>query len=100
MDIPNYVENETSQSPEQENYNQQLNLTLQQNLGQLGFVVTSITHADLTTTPILNPNTGAFTTVKDLAVDGAVWYVNNAVPPVLVVKANGALEKITTTPYP
>ena len=100
MDIPRYVSNPGSESQEQENYNQQLNLTLQQNLGILGFNATPISDADLTTTPILNPNTGTFTTVAVLAQNGAIWYVNDAVPPVLVVKANGALEKITTTPYP
>ena len=103
MEIPNYVPNPESKSSEQENYNQQLNLTLQQNLGQLGFAVTTITNADLTATPILNPNTGALTTVADLALVGSVWFITDAAPPNWVGKQAEnptVLVQFTTAPYP
>lgn len=103
MEIPNYVKNNESASPEQENYNQQLNITLQENLGQLGFAVSKITNADLTATPILNPNTGALTTVADLALVGSVWFVLDAMPPNWVGKQAEnptVLVQFTTAPYP
>ena len=86
MDIPIYVSNLQSESQDQENYNQQLNLTLEQNLGILGFSITPISNADLTTTPILNPDTGELTTVATLAEIGAVWFVTDAAPPTWVGK--------------
>lgn len=103
MDIPKYVSNFESQSPEQENYNQQLNLTLLDNLGNFGFVFTPITDADLRTTAILNPNTGEFSTVMDLAQAGAVWFVTDTVPPKWVGKQSDnptVLVQIQVLPYP
>lgn len=103
MDIPNYVPNTKSESAAQENYNQQLNATLLQNLGQLGFNITSITIADLTTTSILDPNTGNLTTVQDLALVGATWFVADNVPPVAVQKVSAnptVLKQFTATAWP
>jgi len=100
MDIPLYVSNLQSESQDQENYNQQLNLTLQENLGILGFNITPISNADLLTTPILDPDTGEETTVATLAQDGAMWFVVDHVPPVFVGKINGSLVQFVTNPYP
>lgn len=77
MDIPLYTQNnESSSSPEQD-YNQQLNAILSENIGGLGFNVTPITSTDLLTTPILNPNTGTFSTTKDLAQVGAMFFLTD-----------------------
>lgn len=103
MDIPTYVSNVESKSQEQENYNQQLNLTLLENLGPFGFVISSITDADLRITPILNPNTGTFTTVMDLAKTGSVWFVTDSVPPKWVGKQSNnptVLVQFTVAAYP
>jgi hypothetical protein len=77
MDIPLYTQNPGATSSVEQNYNQQLNATLSDNLGILGFAITPIKSADLTTTPILNPNTGKFTTVMDLATVGSVWFLTD-----------------------
>ena len=77
MNIPIYSQNNDSTSGPEQDYNQQLNATLSDNLGILGFSITPITSTDLTTTPILNPNNGQPTTVMDLAAVGAIWFLTD-----------------------
>ncbi len=108
MDIPTYITNprkpEESEAPTgEENYQEELNQTLRQNLGPNGWSITNITDADLTTTPVLDPNLGTFTTIKDLMPVGTVWFVTDATPPTWVGKQSAGptvLVKFTTTAYP
>lgn len=103
MNLPNYLKNPDIKVATQENYHEEVNQTLQQNLGPNGWFVTNITNADLTTTPILDPNLGTFTTVMDAAPVGALWFVTDSSPPAWVGKqAAGptALVKFTVTDYP
>lgn len=91
MDIPLYSQNNDSTSSVEQDYNQQLNATLSDNLGIFGFNITPISSTDLTTTSILNPNTGDLTTVMDLAEVGAMWIVMNANLGILTILGTGAL---------
>lgn len=94
VDIPPYVK-----SPDQENYNEELNQTLYEGIGPNGFRVSRLTNAQLTTDPIVDPN-GNLTTVAALAPDGTQWYITDHVPPVYVGKISGALVQFTTAAYP
>lgn len=100
MNIPTYLRNDTDANSTQENYNEELNEVLRQNLSDNGLVLPSITDQDLTVTPVQNPNTLAATTLADLMPNGTAWYVTDAVPPCVVIKIDGALEKLTTSAYP
>jgi hypothetical protein len=101
MDIPLYTQNNSATSSPEQNYNQQLNATLSDNLGIFGFNITPIASADLTTTPILNPNTGTFTTVMDLALVGAIWFLTDDLIWVGKVSANPTvLKQFSTTNWP
>jgi hypothetical protein len=105
VDFPLYLSDPTidEKAKAADNYQQQLNDTLVNNLGPNGWNVTNITDADLTTTPILDPNTGQFTTVKDLAPIGAVWFVTDASPAIWVGKQSDGptvLVKFTVSSYP
>lgn len=66
-------------------YQSELNQALQNGLSDNGWTVPQITAANLVA---IAPSMG----------DGTIWYEtdNN----LLVVKINGSLEKVTTTPYP
>lgn len=94
VDIPPYVK-----SPDQENYNEELNQTLYQGIGPNGFQIPQLTNAQLTTDPIIDQN-GNLTTVSALAQDGTCWYITDNAPPVYVGKISGALVKFTTAAYP
>lgn len=101
MDLPTYTLNPDTQALAQENYHQEMNQTLRQNLGANGFWVSNITTADLTTTPILDPNLGTMTTVMDLAPVGAIWFVTDV--PVWVGKLSAGptvLQQFTTSNWP
>ena len=103
LQFPPYQKNEDPELATQENYHEEINQTLRQMIGDSGWQIVRITNADLTITPILDPNLGTFTTVKDLAPDGTVWFVVDAVPPVMVQKISSSptvLVKFTTTIYP
>ncbi len=103
MDLPSYITNPDNAGTAEENYHEEFNQTLRQNLGPNGFAITNITDADLTTTPILDPNLGTFTTVKDLMPVGTVWFVTDATPATWVGKLSAGptvLHKFTTTAYP
>lgn len=100
MNLPTYLRSNDEEKLEQENYNEELNETLRFNLSDNGYVLPSITNDNLTVTLVQNPNTLASTTIANLMPNGTIWYVTDATPPVVVVKLNGALAKITTTAYP
>jgi len=82
MDLPTYIQNDN-----QENYNQELNQTLRDNLSNNGWVVPEITMANLAIISSQMP-------------DGTLWYVTDSTPPIFVGKVNGSLVKFTTTSYP
>lgn len=103
MEVPIFVRDQEAEFSEQQDYQEQLNQTLLQNLGYLGFNITPITTDDLTVASILDPNSGDFTTVMDLALVGATWFVLDATPPVTVQKvaANPTiLKQFTATNWP
>ncbi len=108
MDLPTYLKNPDNKAFAQENYHEEFNQTLRQNLGPNGFAVSNITDADLRTTPVLDPNTGLFTTVADLMPVGTVWSVVDAYEPnttscVFVGKTGSGptvLRVFDTSPYP
>jgi hypothetical protein len=75
---------------EQEYYHEQFNQAVRSWLNVDGFPLPTVTDAELTVINGLTPAPS----------DGTMWYVSDAVPPTAVIKINGALEKITTTPYP
>lgn len=93
-DIPPYVK-----SPDQENYNEELNQTLFQNIGPNGYVIPTLTNAQLTVNPIPN-GLGGLTTVAAAALDGTMWYISDGAPADLVVKRSGVLRRIVTAAYP
>lgn len=66
-------------------YQEELNQVMQNNLSDNGWVIPSLTATQVVAISSSMPN-------------GTLWLdtTNN----VLVVKINGSLEKITTTPYP
>jgi len=94
MNIPPYIK-----SPDQENYNEELNQTLFENVGPNGFVIPTLTNAQLTVDPFIAPD-GTVTTVSAYMPDGTQWYISDHVPPVMVMKINGALRQVTTAAYP
>lgn len=108
MDLPTYIRNPDNAMEAEENYHEEMNQTLRQNVGLTGFAITPITDVDLTTTPVLDPNTGLFTTVQDLMPVGTIWAVVDAYEPdttscVYVGKnASGptVLVQFDTSPYP
>lgn len=103
MDLPNYTIDPNNANLAEENYHEEFNQTLRQNLGPNGFAITNITDADLRTTPILDPNTGLFTTVMDLMPIGTVWFVTDAPTPTWVGKRSSGptvLRQFTTAAYP
>lgn len=103
MDIPDYLRNIETKHISQENYHQDLNQALKENIGTNGFVITSITNADLTVTPILNPNSGQSTTVADLMPPGTIWFVTDGAPASWVGKISESptvLVRFDTSPYP
>lgn len=100
MNIPTYLRNHFDANSTQENYNEELNEVLRQNLSNNGLVLPSISNEDLTITLVQNPNTLLYTTLANLMPNGTAWYVNDAAPPCVVIKIDDALEKLTTSAYP
>lgn len=82
MQIPTYIKQE-----DQENYNEDLNQTINDNLSDNGFIIPQISNADLLAISPSMP-------------DGTFWYCTDHVPPVYVGKISGALVKFTTAAYP
>lgn len=104
MDLPTYIKNPDNKAVAEENYHEEFNQTIRQNLGPNGWSVTNITDADLRVTPVLDPNTGSFTTIMDLMPIGTIWFVTDAAPdPVTVQKISAGptvLRQFSTTAYP
>lgn len=97
MDLPPFTKGDETT---QENYQRELNQTLIDNVGNNGFVITSVTDAQLTTNIIIGPD-GSLTSLGALMPDGTIFYVEDAVPsPVFVGKINGALRQFVTNAYP
>lgn len=97
MDIPTYVQGDDTT---QQNYQEELSQTLQQGVGNNGFVIPSVTNAQLTTNVVVAPD-GSLTSLGALMPDGTIFYVVDASPnPVFVGKINGSLNKFTTSSYP
>jgi len=74
------------------NYIDELNQALQNGLSDNGWTLPQVTAAQLTEIFALTGN-------REMP-NGTMWYVTDAVPPVVVIKIDGALRKVTTTPYP
>lgn len=83
-DVP-YVEQDRTLTDQALLYEEELNQALQNNLSDNGWVIPSLTDTQVVA-------------IEPSMPDGTIWLetTNN----VLVVKINGSLEKITTTPYP
>ncbi len=96
MDVPQFI---VGDEVTQDNYQEELNQTISQNLSNNGFIIPSLTNANLTTDLIPDGN-GGTTTLAAFMPDGTFWYVTDAVPPCYVGKISGALVKFTTTAYP
>lgn len=94
MNLPTYIKDIN-----QGNYNEELIQTLTDNLSDNGWVVPSITTADLTVNAVLWPD-GTTATPAAHMPDGTIWYNTDHVPPVYVGKISGALVKFTTAAYP
>ena len=80
-----YVDESGFLTPDMQIYNDQLNQALQNGLSDNGWTFPPITAANLALVSPKMPN-------------GTGWYESDA--KVIVFKINGALEKVTTTPYP
>ena len=94
MDIPSYVE-----LNDQDIFFEELVQTLQQGLSDNGWTTPQVTNAELTIDPVVAPD-GTITTLAALMPDGTLWYVTDHVPPVPVMKINGALFMLATVAYP
>ena len=94
MNLPTYIQNSN-----QENYNEELSQTLIQNLSDNGYVIPTLTNAQLTVNPFVLP-TGVVTTVALGMPDGTIWYISDGAPADFVVKRSGALRRLVTAAYP
>jgi hypothetical protein len=98
MDLPTFLDIDNDDS--QRAYQQELNQSLRTGLSNNGWTVPQVTNAQLTTTPVIDPATGASTTLAAMMPNGTLWFVLDAVPPCYVGKLSGSLVKFTTTAYP
>lgn len=94
MDLPTFIKGQ-----DQDNYVEEFNQTILQGLSNNGWTVPQVTNAQLTVDNVIAPD-GTITTLDALMPNGTLWYVTDAVPPIPVMKINGALRKFTTTAYP
>lgn len=94
MDLPTFIKGQ-----DQDNYVEEFNQTILQGLSNNGWTVPQVTNAQLTIDNVIAPD-GTITTLDALMPNGTLWYVTDAVPPIPVMKINGALRKFTTTAYP
>jgi hypothetical protein len=102
MDLPTYIKNPDKLEVMEQNYHEELNQTLRDNLGPNGTCITNISATDLSITPVLDPTTGQFTTIKDLMPVGTIWFETDL--KVWVGKRQASpstvLVQFTTAPYP
>lgn len=82
MQIPTYIQNE-----DQENYHEELNQNMQDNLSDDGWVVPSLTEANIIAAADFMPN-------------GTIWYCLDHSPPVYVGLINGNLVQFSTAAFP
>lgn len=82
MNLPTYI-----QDPDQNNFFEELIQTLTDNLSDNGWVVPSISSANLA---IISPTMP----------DGTIWFCVDHIPPVYVGKISGALVQFTTAAFP
>ena len=94
MNLPTYVKH-----PDQENYHQELNQTLLGGVSDNGYVIPSVTNAQLTVDPWIAPD-GTVTTLALGMPDGTIWWVSNGAPADFVVKRSGVLRRLVTAAYP
>ena len=99
MNIPSYITNAQNPSSGDENYNAELNQTLQDGLSDNGWTVPQITNAQLTVDVVTLQN-GMTGTLANLMPDGSLWFCVDASPPCYVGKISGSLVKLSTTSYP
>lgn len=98
MDLPTFLDinNEDAQRA----YQQELNQSLRAGVSNNGFTIPQVTNAQLTTNVVINPDTGASTTLAAMMPNGSLWFVTDTIPPCYVGKLSGSLVKFTTTAYP
>lgn len=84
LQIPTYV-----QQTNEENYNEELNQTLQYLIGVDGWKTPQITAANL-----------AIISADPLTPNGTLWFVTDAVPPGPVMLVSGTVVRLATAPYP
>lgn len=98
MDLPTFLDinNEDAQRA----YQQELNQSLRAGISNNGFTIPQVTNAQLTTNVVINPDTGASTTLSALMPNGTIWFLLDSTPPCYVGKLSGSLVKFTTTAYP
>jgi hypothetical protein len=95
-DIPSYIK-----LADQDIYHEELSQTLQQNFGNNGVVIPSLTNAQLTVDIVSDPfGNQAPNTLANLMPNGSLWYVTDHAPPVLVAKINNVLVQLQTAAYP
>ena len=94
MNLPTYVKH-----IDQENYNQELNQTLLEGVSNNGYVIPTVTNAQLTVNAWIAPD-GTVTTLALGMPDGTTWYVSDAVPPGPVMKIAGVLRRLVDAVYP
>lgn len=84
VEIPTYVKNKN-----EENYNEELNQTLQYLIGSDGWKTAQITAANL-----------AIISADPLTPNGSLWYLNDTATPGPVMLVAGTLVRLATAPYP
>lgn len=94
MNIPTYIKDK-----DQENYQEELSQTLLGGVSDNGYVIPSVTNAQLTVAPFVLPS-GTVTTLALGMPDGTVWYVTDGAPADFVVKRSGVLRRVVTAAYP
>jgi hypothetical protein len=94
LNLPTYIKDFS-----QENYHEELNQTLQGGVSDNGFVIPSVTNAQLTINNWIAPD-GTITTLALGMPDGTLWYVSDGAPADFVVKRSGVLRRVSTTAYP
>jgi len=85
FNVIKFVDDEGYLTPSMQDYHDDMNQTLRGGLSDNGWTVPNITGTDLVAIAPSMP-------------DGTMWYESDA--KVIVFKINGALRKVTTTPYP
>lgn len=94
MNLPTYIR--AAEFVEQ-NYHEELNQTLRDNLSDNGYILPSVTDNQLRIDNVIDVN-GNVTTLDAMMPDGTLWYVSDA--NAIVAKINGALRQLDNSAYP